>query len=268
MPHRNVLITGASSGIGAEIARQLVRKGDFPILIARDETNLHKLRRELKCGEALSCDVTCTEEVNRLANRVEQRYGGIDVLINNAGYGQFGGSSEISMAAYEGMIQTNYLGAVRMTRAFLPQLLQRNGKIINIASTAGLTGTPNLAAYCASKFALVGYSESLQLELAPRIQVGVLCPGPVQTPFFRGEDPASFFPPLILGQLLDTKTVAHHAVRLIERPRVKVIPAGMRWAMRLRRFSPGLYRWVIRRLYHSLAQKRSLYLQQEEERIF
>ncbi|PTM59169.1 SDR family NAD(P)-dependent oxidoreductase [Desmospora activa] len=264
MSQRNILITGASSGIGAEIARQLVQKGDFPLLVARDEAKLQQLRQDLGCGAAFTCDVTCTEEVNRLADCIYQRYGGVDVLINNAGYGKFGGSMEVSTTDYVGMIETNYLGAVRMTRALLPQLLQRNGKIINIASIAGLTGIPNLAAYCASKFALIGYSESLQLEFAPRIQVGVLCPGPVQTPFFQGEDPASCFPPLILGRLLDTETVARHAVRLMERPRIKIIPAGMRWAMHLRHFSPQLYRWVLKRMYDSFAQKRPVQLKQEE----
>ena len=92
------------------------------------------------------------------------------------------------------MMETNYLGTVQLTQAVLPWMLQQgSGKIINIASVAALTGTPNLAAYCASKFALLGFSEALQLEFSPQIQVGVLCPGPVQTPFFREKILLHFF---------------------------------------------------------------------------
>ncbi|MDR6227166.1 SDR family NAD(P)-dependent oxidoreductase [Desmospora profundinema] len=264
MNRRTVLITGASSGIGKAIARELVAKGDFPILVARDDSKLQNLKQELGAGSAFACDVTKEEDVHRLVRRVIQTYGGLDVLINNAGYGRFGGSMDIPIADYAGMAETNYLGTVRMTQAFLPHLLSRNGRIINIASIAGLTGIPNLAAYCASKFAIMGYSESLQLEFSPRIRVGVLCPGPVQTPFFQGEDPSSLFPPLISGQLLDTETVARHAVRLIERPRVHVIPFGMRWAMRFRRFCPGLYGWMLKRIYDSFGQKKPAAVNHEE----
>lgn len=256
MKRRTVLVTGASSGIGKEIARQLVQRGDIPLLVARNASALEALHRELKSGDAFSCDVTDEQQVRDTIDAVIARYKHIDVLINNAGYGRFGDPLDIPLADYEGMTNTNYMGAVRVTKAVLPHMLRiKGGRIINIASVAGLTGIPNLSAYSASKFALIGFSEALKLAYAPHIQVGVLCPGPVKTPFFQGEDPGRLFPRIIAGQLLDTDTVARHALRLIERPRLKVIPWGLSWAMRMRGIAPSLYGWVTKQLYDSLQKK-------------
>lgn len=260
MNRRIVIVTGASSGIGKEIARQLARQGDFPLLVARNREKLNGLERELGQGEAFPCDVTVQEDVQQLIQNVIAKYGRVDVLINNAGFGRFGGTLHIPMTDFSAMADTNYLGAVRLIKEVLPHMLKYGGgRIINIASVAGLTGIPNLSAYCASKFALIGFSEALQLEFAPRIRIGVLCPGPVQSPFFQGEDPNHLFPELIAGQLLDVHTVARHAVKLIERPRVKVIPSGMSWAMRLRHLAPDVYLWAMKKLYDTYEKKRHTY---------
>lgn len=256
MNKRIVLITGASSGIGLEMARLLVQKGDFPILVARKINVLQDVRSELKHCDIFQCDVTQQEQVQRLVDEVVFRFGRVDVLVNNAGYGRFGGTLQIPLDDYRGMMETNYLGAVRLTHAFVPYMLQQGGgRIINIASIAGLTGIPNLAAYCASKFALIGFSESLKLEYAPLIKVGVLCPGPVQTPFFQGNDPNHHFPAPIARQLMDVETVARHAVQLMDRPRLKVIPRRLSWAMRMRRIAPGLYLWATKKVYDSFSKK-------------
>ncbi|MFC4078013.1 SDR family NAD(P)-dependent oxidoreductase [Salinithrix halophila] len=255
---RMVLLTGASSGIGKEIARQLVRQGDFPIMAARSLPALRELRETLGQGACFSCDVTRQEDVDALKDEVLRQFGRVDALVNNAGFGHFGGALDLTLADYQEMIETNYLGAVRMTQSFLPHFLdQGGGRIVNIASTAGLTGVPNLAGYCGSKFALIGYSESLHLEFFPRIQVGVLCPGPVQTPFFRGEDPARFFPPLLARRVLDPVFVAKQAVRLLDRPRLQVMPRSLSWITRLRSFAPGWYQWAMRNMYDSLKKEKA-----------
>jgi uncharacterized protein len=250
MQPRIVLVTGASSGIGEKIARLLVRRGDFPILVARRSEALQRLIRELGTGAAYPCDVTDGDSVRELVEQVKQTWERIDVLINNAGYGLFGGALEIPMSDYEGMIQTNYLGTVRLTRAVIPLMLEAGGgRIVNIASVAGLTGSPNLAAYCASKYALLGFSESLDLEFAPTIRVGVLCPGPVQTPVFRGGDPSRLFPAPIARRLLDPDTVARHAIGLIDRPQVLVVPRIFAPALAFRALFPRIYRKIAKRLY-------------------
>jgi len=250
MRKRIVLVTGASSGIGREIARLLARRGDFPVLAARRAEPLRELTEELGTGAAFPCDVTDENAAQALVDEVKRTWGRIDVLINNAGYGAFGGFLEIPMSEYEGMMQTNYLGAVRMTRAVIPHMLEAGGgRIVNIASVAGLTGSPNLAAYTASKFALVGFSESLDLQYAPVIRVGVLCPGPVSTPFFRGEDPSRFFPAPIAKRLLDPETVARHAIGLIDRPRVLVVPRLFAPALAFRALFPRIYRKIAKKMY-------------------
>lgn len=258
MSKRIVLLTGASSGIGREIARLLVAKGDFPLLVARNKDALKEIIEELGRGAAFSCNVTEDDQVEHLVNEVIRRWGRVDVLINNAGFGQFGGALELPIATYEKMIQTNFLGAVRFTHALLPHMLQQGtGRIVNIASTAGLTGVPNLAAYVASKFALIGFSESIHLEYAPQIQVGILCPGPVNTPFFAGENPARLFPPLIARKIISPQTAARHAVRLIDRPRCKVIPFSLAFGMRLRHLLPSLYLRITKMIYDQHFEKLS-----------
>jgi short-subunit dehydrogenase len=257
MSKRIVLITGASSGIGREIAKQLVQKGDFPLLVARNRDALQDLKNEIKQCEIFPCDVTNQEQVESMVDQIMAKFHCVDVLINNAGYGRFGGILDIPINDFQGMIETNYLGAVRLTRTLLPHmLLQGDGRIINIASIAGLTGIPNLSAYCASKFALIGFSESLKLEYAPHIKVGVLCPGPVQTPFFQGVAPQHHFPTLILRHLLDVEVVARHAIQLIKHPRVKVIPHKLSWAMNMRRVAPKLYLWITQKIYRSFKKKK------------
>jgi short-subunit dehydrogenase len=254
-----VLVTGATGGIGREIVRHLAARGDRPLMVGRNEGALQTLAREVPGGEAMVCDVTKRDQVERLVENVISRYGRLDVLINNAGYGRFGGALEVPIEDYAGMMEANCLGAIHMSLAFLPHMLQRGkGRIVNIASIAGLTGVPNLAGYCASKFALLGFSESLQMEFAPRIQVGVLCPGPVDTPFFRGVSPFRYFPSPIARRTLPPSVVAEYALRLIDRPGIKVIPRTLDWAIRLRRWFPRIAVRVTGRLYDTLRKRQSM----------
>lgn len=253
MNQRIVLITGASSGIGEEIAKQLVMRGDFPILLARNRTALQNFKEIYPNCAIFPCDVTHQTEIDQLIPQIIQQFGRVDVLINNAGYGRFGHFLDISIEDYEGMMNTNYLGTVRMIHATLPYMLkQGGGRIINISSIAGLIGSPNLAAYSASKFALMGLSESLHMEFSPTIQVGILCPGPVQTPFFGGNKLTQYFPPLIARQQMDPQTVAKHAIKLIDQPRLKVIPFPLRLALTLRKFAPNVFFHITKKIYRSL----------------
>lgn len=255
MSNRIILITGATSGIGRELAKKLVGKGDFPVLVGRNIDALHELQSDLKKCAIYPCDITQQDQVQQLVNQVIDQYGRVDVLVNNAGHGTFGGALDVSITDYKSMIETNYLGAVYLTYKLIPHMLDNDGRIINIASVAGLTGIPNLAAYCASKYALIGFSESLRMEFSPRIKIGVLCSGPVQTPFFRDKTPNDHFPPFIARQTLDVQTVAEYAIKLIERPRMLVIPNRLRWAIRFKTFFPRLYEWVTKKMYHSFQKE-------------
>jgi short-subunit dehydrogenase len=163
---------------------------------------------------------------------------------------------DVPVDEYRAMMEVNYLGAVQMTMKVIPVMMkQGGGRIINIASVAGLTGIPNLSGYVASKYALIGFSESVHMEFAPRIRVGVLCPGPVDTPFFGEQNPRDLFPGLVYRHMLDARTVAKEAMKLMDRPRFRVIPAGIRWAFRFRGWFPALSRKVTGMLYRPLLNK-------------
>lgn len=256
---RIILVTGASSGIGREIARLLIKQGDYPILIARNQSALDKIKKEWHACETFVCDVNQQDQVELLVEKVMDQFGRIDGLINNAGVGYFGGALEHSVEEYEKIINTNYMGAVRLTLQVLPHMLkQGKGTIINMASLAGLTGIPNLSAYSASKFALIGFSESLHMEFSPTIGIGVLCPGPVKTPFFGDLEPEQQFPPLIARYMMDVESVAKEAVRLIDKPKMKIVPRPLKWALALRRFLPGAYLWTTGKVYRSWMERTNL----------
>jgi uncharacterized protein len=198
---RIVVITGASSGIGRAVSLECARRGASVVLAARREDRLEMVAAECRSrgGEADSVvtDVTRRGDCERLVARALEIHGRIDVLINNAGFAIF---DPIEMALpddLELMMQTNYFGAVYCTQAALPHMLAaRQGRIVNVASIAGLMGYERMGGYCATKFALVGFSESLSDEVAGRgIRVSCVCPGTTNTEFFvkaeRGKMPGA-----------------------------------------------------------------------------
>ncbi|WP_040369582.1 SDR family oxidoreductase [Caldibacillus debilis] len=167
------LITGTSSGFGLLTALELAKKGYRVIATMRDPEKRHRLlelAEKSAAGriEVWRMDVTKEEEIDGARKKLEDAYGKLDVLINNAGYATGGFFSEIEVSEWEKQFRTNFFGPVRVTRAFLP-LIRKNGggKIINISSVSGFFGFPGLGPYTASKHALEGFSESLRLELAP-----------------------------------------------------------------------------------------------------
>jgi 3-oxoacyl-[acyl-carrier protein] reductase len=187
---QTVFITGGSRGIGYATARAFLARGARVAICARDSARLAAAQRELEHqGEvlALAADVRDASRLARGIDAIGARLGHIDVLVNNAGVlwtGQFAQQDFASMAA---VTDTNVMGVLHATRAVLPGMLARGrGVIINVASGAGLSGFEGLAVYCASKFAVVGFSESLDLEVRDHgIRVYAICPGSVQTAMLR-----------------------------------------------------------------------------------
>lgn len=194
LENKIVLITGASSGIGRCIATDLSR---YPlkslILVGRNSVRLNECCESLKKKNMeilpISCDVSNKNEVNRRGDEILNRYGYIDYLINNAGAGTFKKVEEISIEDIEQISFTNYFGMIYFTKVFLGSMIKRNsGHIINIASLAASFGIPGMAAYCGSKFAMLGFSESLNQELRKTgIKVSVISPIGVRTNFFNNE---------------------------------------------------------------------------------
>ena len=177
-----VVISGATSGIGLELARAFSGEGATVVGLGRDQDRLQELGREVDL--ALTCDVTSDRQVEVAIDAVLARHGRLDVLVNNAGIGLFEDVLDTSMEQLEQVMAVNLFGAARLTRAALPALIAGSGRVVQIASVAGQRGYARHTAYCASKHALIGWSEALRCDLAGAVDVVVICPPAVDTPFF------------------------------------------------------------------------------------
>lgn len=179
-----VVVTGATSGIGRATALRFAGEGARVVGTGRDQERLAELAPQLDL--ALTLDVTDDTSVGIAAAAVQERYGRVDVVVNNAGVGLFEPWTSTDVAAVERVMAVNLYGAVRVARAFLPALIDARGVLLQVASVAGRRGYARHTAYCASKHALIGWSESLRCELAGTgANVVVVCPPAVRTPFFE-----------------------------------------------------------------------------------
>jgi len=189
-----VLVTGASSGIGRLLCLRLAEKGARLVLVARRDDALRSLQAEVQArgAEAIvaPCDVAELAQVRHCVDQALAHYGNIDLLVNNAGYGNHFRFTDWPLEDIEQMMRVNYLGSVYFTKLLLPQMLAMgNGCILFIASVAGKLSIPLESAYCASKHALVGLAGALGVELERSgIHVAVVNPGAFDTPFFKPED--------------------------------------------------------------------------------
>ena len=179
-------ITGASTGFGRELAEQVLAGGDKVVATARKPEQLAELGGQYpETALVLPLDVMQQSEVDSAVKAALDRFGRVDVLVNNAGYGVNGAIEEVSEAEYMPMFETNVFGLLRVTRALLPQFRERkSGNIVNLSSIGGLIGTPGVGYYNASKFAVNGLSEALAGEMAPLgVHVTIVEPGPFRTDF-------------------------------------------------------------------------------------
>ena len=176
------LITGCSTGLGRALAEVLIAKGARVFATARKPEELSDLVAGHDNARALKLDVTVAADIKAAVAEVEQA-GGVDVLVNNAGYGYLTAIEEGDEEGYRAQFETNVFGLIAMTKAVLPAMRTRgSGHIINIASVGGLTGNPGSGYYAATKFGVVGFSESLSKEVGPLgIKVTVVEPGPFRT---------------------------------------------------------------------------------------
>jgi NADP-dependent 3-hydroxy acid dehydrogenase YdfG len=181
---KNIVITGASSGIGLATATKLAQRGYRLMLIARRPFKLTSLNESAEgLVEYATLDVVDYHSVKALAETLSQSWGRVDVLINNAGVGVFDRVDEGKIEDWHAMINTNVTGLLNGVHAFLPQLIQSKGHIINLGSLASHQVMPNSGIYCATKHAVHAISESLHLELAGKIKVTMISPGVVNTAF-------------------------------------------------------------------------------------
>lgn len=187
-----VLITGASSGIGLEMARVFASQGHRLVLLARRREQLEQLASELRERHqtesvVIAADLADANEPARVKQELTAQGVVVDVLVNNAGFGLLGPHAELDSQRQLDMVQVNVASVVHLTRLFLPDMIARNrGGVLNVSSTAAFQGGPGMAVYYATKAFLLSYTEALKEELRrTRLHVSCLCPGPTHTGFIE-----------------------------------------------------------------------------------
>ena len=255
---RQVLVTGAASGIGLECARAFARRGANLVISDVNERALEPVHAEITAAGvqclAHPCDVANEDSVQELAAKVRSSVGALDVLVNNAGVAFLGGFEETPLSEWRRIYDINVMGIVHCTRAFLPDMRRAGGvrKIVNVASTAGFAPMPNMAAYAASKHAVVGLSEVLAMELHDTdISVLVVCPGIINTAIVHVSPTSSSMsaeqvkklqryyetdgchPAVVAGDIV--RSVESDAAFLFTGPLAKLGYAGMRVSRRVAR---------------------------------
>jgi short-subunit dehydrogenase len=252
-----VIITGASSGIGRALAMALAREGAKLALVARRESLLQELERDTKLagGTTVSMPLDLREkgDVETMIRSTRDRYGRIDVLINNAGFGFYGAVEDTPDDVVREIFDLNFEAPLRASRLVVPIMrAQGGGHIINISSIAGRRGLPLSGIYSATKFALNGISESLRVEVKDAgIDVTIVNPAATRTDFgdnVRRVDVAAKFKSL--GHVQSAEEVAAAVVRCMKRPKPEVFPYGVSrvlvWA---NAFSPALVDRIMTRIY-------------------
>ncbi len=247
---KTVVITGASSGIGRAAALEFARRGANLVLAARRGEVLETVAKECRALGA-DCKVVVTDVTQRAdCEHLIDMAGSVDVLVNNAGFAIFDAIESARPDDLAAMMQTNYFGTVWCTQAVLPQMLARgNGTIVNVASIAGIMGYARMGGYCATKFAVIGFSETLRDEVLSRgVRVAMVCPGTVETEFFvkaeRGKMPGASR--LILA--IKPEKVARAIADAAEDGRYRrILPLGAAMFMQIKELFPRLAHILMRR---------------------
>jgi 3-dehydrosphinganine reductase len=190
-----MVITGGSSGLGLALAKHYGKQGAKLALLARDQKKLEEAKRQVSAQnstaivETFSVDISNSESVKTVVKDIVEKFGSIDVLINSAGILVEGYFENTPLEDFERVMNTNFLALVNMTHETLPYLKKSKGRIINIASVASFFGAFAISSYCASKFAVLGFSEALRTELTPQgIRIHVVCPPEFEGPMVDGID--------------------------------------------------------------------------------
>lgn len=217
------LITGASSGIGKDMARELATKGYNLVLVARNKGQLEKLGKELKETnpievETISMDLSVVENCKELHKKVQN----VDILINNAGFGDCGNFTKTSLDKEISMINTNITAYHILMKLYLIDMKAKGeGKILNVASIAGFMPGPLMSTYYATKAYIVRISESIREELKKeksKVQISILCPGPVNTNFNKVANVKFHM------REASSMSVAKYAIKKLERGKFYIVP--------------------------------------------
>ena len=257
-----VLITGASSGIGKQTAIEFAKLGSSIILVARRKNKLEQVENELKQFNVNTlvcvCDVSKKDQVDELSKIVLQKFDSIDILVNNAGFVIYGSVSDLSINEIESQMETNYFGMIYCVKNFLPLMLKKkSGHIVNVASVGASFSVPGVSSYCATKFAMLGFSEGLKHELyGTGVGLTVVSPIMVRTPLF--EHPSfTNFSKFSTGVSLSSETVAKTIIKASNSSRLEiVVPSVARAAIWFKQTFPFLINPIIGRIFRKQLTKK------------
>jgi short-subunit dehydrogenase len=259
------IVTGASSGIGMETAFALARRGYSLVLAARRAERLEEAAaRCRRCGApealALPTDVAVESQVDALVARAVEEFDRIDVMVNNAGFGQFARAVETTDAEMRAIFHTNFFGVFYGCKAVAPIMIrQRSGHIFNVSSIIGKRGTPFHGAYCATKFAVCGLTESMRVELAPHnVRVTLVCPALTATEFFehspRGRPARSSFQRF--KGVMPAQAVGRRIAATAGKSKPELVfTAGGRLLALISAIWPGAADWMMGVYYRDLLRK-------------
>ena len=243
--NKKILITGASSGLGRELAHQFAQKGNVElILVARRKEALEKVSKKCETFDnvktrVFSVDIGSQDQVEQLLSTITD----IDILINGAGYGIMKDFSEFCDADVVNMFDTNVIGTIQLTTEIAKRMRERkSGTIVTIASIAGKIATPKSSVYSATKFALIGYFNALRLELKKdNVHVMTVNPGPVATNFFNIADEDKSYQKSLGGKTLTPKLVVGKIIKGIDTKKREVnLPFKLVLAVKISQFFPKL----------------------------
>ena len=248
---RRVLITGAASGLGKSLALRFAADGWRVAVCDLDEDRLSQTADEIdRAGGTcmyLRADVTSEQDIEQLAESVSDHWGGLDVLVNNAGIAIAGRTDETSMEEWRRIFEVNFFGVLRTTQAMLP-LIAQGGHIINVASFAGIAAAPGLVAYNTTKAAVISFSESLRAELVDReIGVSVACPAFFKTRLMETSGAPHDKTRAMVERVMERSKitaddVAEQVFASVRTRQFMLIPhVDARWYWRWKRFFPELY---------------------------
>jgi short-subunit dehydrogenase len=231
-PESTCLITGASSGIGAEIARSLARRGHGVTLVARRTERLEQLAEELRDPgrvrvELMGCDLGDATARRRMTAEIEEGGLSVEVLVNSAGFGSGGRFDQLDAEREVEMVRLNVEAVVDLCGRYVPAMVQRGrGGVLNVASTAAFQPLPRQATYAASKAFVLSFTDSLHEELSRTgVTATTLCPGPVRTEFWQASGiEAGGLPAFVLA---DAAEVAEAGVNGLEKGRRVVVPGPL-----------------------------------------
>ncbi|MBU5364778.1 SDR family NAD(P)-dependent oxidoreductase [Enterococcus devriesei] len=220
-----VVVTGGSAGLGEQICYEAAKRGAIVVTCARRINLIGQVKEHCselsgKAAYAFQLDIADPESVESVIEKIADEVGTVDVLVNNAGFGMFKDFTEFDLADAKKMFDVNVLGMMYFTQKIaLSMVEKKRGHIFNVASMAGKMATPKSTIYSATKFAVLGFSNALRLELKPaNVWVTTINPGPIATEFFDKADPSGNYLENLGGIVLDPKKVAATIVNKMGKP--------------------------------------------------